>query len=374
MRILHAFTLALALAFTAGADLQAGDTDQKTIAPLDDRWRLSLAVPGWLAGIEGQVGIGGAVSHVDVSPANIIRHIDMVTMLRAEASKGRFGITGDFLYLSLSDGIGSNTVVKKLDVQVDQIIGDLGLRWRLVEGKRGYLDVIGGVRYVNLYQQFALQPNSERIDEVSVNLVDAVGDRLRAAVSDRGLRKVIEQRVGASLAALEGRQPTLPVGPLGDRERTPIRDRVQQAVALRKVELQAAVRAQVQAATEALRERAQARVASLKRDLSRKIARTLQSNLNTTVSRTDDWIDPYLGLRARYHFTDHLYAVAKADVGGFGVGSDFTWQGEAALGWQLTARVSAEVGYRALGIDYEQDGLTYDTLTHGAQITLGISF
>jgi hypothetical protein len=318
MRILYSFTVALTLALTAGASLQAGDTDKKTSAPLDDRWRLSLAVPGWLAGIEGQVGIGGAVSHIDVSPANIIRHIDMVTMLRAEASKGRFGITGDFLYLSLSDGIGSNTVVKKLDVQVDQIIGDLGLRWRLVEGKRGYLDVIGGVRYVNLYQKLALQPNSERIEEVSVNLVDAVGDRLRAAVSDRGLREVIGQRVGAALVALEGRQPTVPVGPLGDRERTPIRDQIQQAVDTQKVELQAAVRDQAQAATAALRERAQARVAGLKRDLSRKIARSLQSNLDATASRTDDWIDPYIGLRARYHFTVRLYAVAKADVGGIG--------------------------------------------------------
>ena len=31
-------------------------------------------------------------------------------------------------------------------------------------------------------------------------------------------------------------------------------------------------------------------------------------------------------------------------------------------------------GCRALGVDYEGDGLTYDMITHGAQITLGIQF
>jgi hypothetical protein len=360
-----------------GATALSGDNDKKTVAPLtplDDRWRFSLSVPGWLAGLEGDIGIGGAVSRVDVSPRNIIRRIDMATLLRGEASKGRFGITGDFVYLSLSDGVGTSGVVKKLDLQVDEIIGELGMRWRVIEGKRGYLDVIGGVRYVNLYQKLVLQPNSERIGEASTNLVDEVGERLRTALSESGLRDVIAQQLGAQLAALDGRNPTLPIGPLGAHERTPILDRIRQIIDSRKTELAAALRDRAQAATDALRAQAQARVDSIKRDVSRKIARTLESKLDTTVSRTDDWFDPYIGLRARFNFTDRLYATAKGDIGGFGLDSDFTWQAEAALGCQLTARVFAEAGYRALGIDYEDDGLTYDTITHGAEVTVGINF
>jgi hypothetical protein len=314
------------------------------------------------------------VSQVDVSAENILRRIDMATLLRGEASKGRFGMTGDFVYLSLSDGLGPNGVVKKLDVQVDQIIGDLGLRWRVIEGKRGYLDVIGGVRYVNLYQKLALQPNAERIDAASVNLVDAVGDRLRTALGESGLRDVIEQRISAQLAALEGRNPTLPIGPLAGRERTPILDRVRGIIAARSAELSAALREQAQGKTDALRARAQARVEGIKREMSRKIARTLESQLDRTVSRTDDWFDPYIGLRGRYNFTDRLYLTAKGDVGGFGIGSELNWQAEGALGFQLTPSIFAEAGYRALGIDNEDNGLTYDTITHGAQVTAGISF
>ena len=48
--------------------------------------------------------------------------------------------------------------------------------------------------------------------------------------------------------------------------------------------------------------------------------------------------------------------------------------GEAALGFQLTRSIYAEAGYRALGIDYEDKGLTYNTITHGAQVTVGVTF
>jgi hypothetical protein len=370
-------TLFLLVAIT-GCNADAGETTSSKqsppLTPLDDRWRFSLSTPGWLAGLEGDVGIDGVISAIDVSPADIIRRIDMAAMLRAEAIKGRFGVTGDFIYLSLSDGIGTTSVVKKLDLQVDEIIGDLGLRWRVIEGERGYLDVTAGVRYVNLYQKLALQPDSARIGEASTNLVDEVGRRLRTALSESGLRDVIAQQLGTRLAVLDGRNPTLPIGPLGGRDRTPILDRVRQIIEARKAELTAALRDRAQAATDALRARAQARVDGIKRDVSHQISRTLESKLDRTVSRTDDWFDPYIGLRGRYNFTDRLYVTAKGDVGGFGIGSDFTWQAEAAFGWQLTHRIFAEAGYRALGIDYEDNGLTYNTITHGAQITLGISF
>jgi hypothetical protein len=372
-------TLGVSLALTGIANFHAaaGELDKKVTippTPLDDGWRFSLSSPGLIPSLVGDIGIHGAITHVDLDPGVIIRHIDMVASLRAEAGKGRFGITADVLYLSLSDGVGPGTVVKKVDLQVDEFIGDLGLYWRLLEGKRGYLDVIGGVRYVNLYQKVALQPDAERITETSTALVDNVGNRLRTRLSESGLRDVIEQQFRTQLAALQGKQPTLPIGPIGDGARTPILDRIRQRIDARKVELAAALQARAQAATAALRARAQARLDDIKRDVSREIARSLEKGLDQTVSRTDDWWDPYIGLRGRFNLTDRLYFTAKGDVGGFGVGSDLTWQVEGALGFQVTKNISAEAGYRALGIDYDHGGLTYDTITHGAQVTLGLTF
>jgi len=40
----------------------------------------------------------------------------------------------------------------------------------------------------------------------------------------------------------------------------------------------------------------------------------------------------------------------------------------------LTLDGDVRLGYRALSMDYEGDGLTYDVITHGVQLTLGITF
>lgn len=375
--VLTNFKLAFALTLTAGADFCAAgvETETNITQPLTyDNWRYSLAIPGWLAGLEGDMGIDNAIAAVDVDTDDVLRSLDMTMMVRGEANHGRFGVTGELIALSLSDSTEIDTVVRKVEVRVDEIIGDLGVRWRVLENERDYLDVTGGIRYVNLYQKLELQADSDRIDEVSGNLVDAVGNRLQTALSESELRGLIEQRIGSRLTVLEGRDPTVPVAPLAARERTPILNRIQRIIDARKAELADAIRDRADATTDALRAQAQARIDGIKRDVSRSIANHLESKLDTTVSRTDDWFDPYVGLHGRYHFTDRWYFTGKGDVGGFGIGSDFTWQVEAALGWQITPRIYTEIGYRALGMDYHDNGLTFDTVTHGAQITIGMTF
>jgi hypothetical protein len=364
--------LVLATSLAVAGD---GKATKAPVPPEPDPWQFKLAAPGWMAGLEGDVGIDGVISHVDIDPGEIIRHIDMAATLRAEASKGRFGITGDFVYLSLSDGVGPQTMVKKLDLQIDEIIGELGVRWRLLEGERGWLDVIGGVRYMNIYQKIVLQPNPEQIDESSTRLVDAVGNALRTALEASQLGELIALNVTNQLARPGNAPPApLPIGPLDARLGGQLRERLQAILGARRAELETAVKAQAQAISAAARVAAQRRVDGIKRDLSREIARTIESSLDTRIARTDDWWDPYIGLRGRYNFTDRLYFTAKADVGGFGVGADLSWQAEAAFGVQLTPHIFAEAGYRALGIDYNRDGLIMNTITHGAQVTMGITF
>ncbi len=370
-------TTQLLAGLALGVTAFAGDNDKKAVTPLtplDDAWQFKLSMPGWIPWLEGDTGVNGAISHLDLEPDNIVPRIDLAADVRFEARKGRLSLLGEFLYMSLSDGMGTHDVVKKFDVQVDQTVGELGVAWRLIDSKRGYLDVVGGVRYTNFYQKLALQPNAERIDQTSTELVDAVSERLRTALDGSRLRKVIDQCLGASLAAIEGRDPTLPAAPQGKPIADAIRARVAAIVDARKAELSAALQARAMAATDALRARAQARVDGIKKDVSRRIARTLESKLDTTVSRTDDWWDPYIGLRGRYDLSEKFYLTGKGDIGGFGIGSDLTWTAEAAVGCQLTRNVFAEVGYRALGVNYDKDGLLMDTITHGPQVTLGINF
>lgn len=57
------------------------------------------------------------------------------------------------------------------------------------------------------------------------------------------------------------------------------------------------------------------------------------------------------------------------EIGGFGVGSKFTWQVFPTVGFKFTDRVSLELGYRWLDIDYStgsgNERFAYDVLSQG---------
>ena len=50
--------------------------------------------------------------------------------------------------------------------------------------------------------------------------------------------------------------------------------------------------------------------------------------------------------------TINLLLVMRGDVGGFSVGSKFTWNASAVLGYSISRVVSLGLGYRALYVDY----------------------
>ncbi len=400
----------LLLLFSATAIAGTPQVSQKSVVPEEDRWRFSLAVPGWMPAVTGDIGIGKAIGNVDVGFGTLAPKVDMLWATRAEASKGRFGIMGELIYLSLSDGAGTDGLIKKADIRLDEYLGDFAVRWRILEGPRGYLDVLAGVRYTSIYQKLSLQGNDEAIAAASDNMVDRIGEQLRARVEERigegqfrnALVETIDENVTQDLSRVTGPEPRnrkLPNAPLAARRPREIQGFVERLVRRTERDLlattlqsaraaAAAEVAAVQATTAAARSAAQTRAAALratvdqriaaaKSDLQKKIQRTLTNSLNRRDARCDDWWDPYIGLRARYNFTSVVYVIGRGDIGdigGFGVGSDLMWQAEAAIGFQLTRSIFAEVGYRALSFDYEKDGLTYDTITHGAQITLGIEF
>jgi hypothetical protein len=347
-----------------GATAFAADKDEKiTGPPPDEEWHITLAVPAILPSFNGEVGINGHTAHVDVPPDKVIQSLDMAAFFRGEVSKGRLGFMADFIAMNLSSSIESDGLVKKMDVHFDEIIGEPALRWRLIDKPRGWLDVYAGVRYINLYQAAALQPNTQRIEETSAALVDAVGNRLRTALSESGLRDLIEQSLKDRFQEIQDHRPALPTAPIAGPEPGPIRDRIQEIIDARKAEL-----------AEAIRQGAQQRIDAIKRDLSQSIARALESGLDKGVSRVDDWWDPFIGLRGRLNLSQKWYLTGRGDLGGFTVGSQLAWQVEAALGYQISRNMFVEVGYRALGMNYQGNGLTYDIIAHGAQVTIGVKF
>ena len=85
------------------------------------------------------------------------------------------------------------------------------------------------------------------------------------------------------------------------------------------------------------------------------------------------WFDPVVGARLRHQFAPAWNLVVSGDVGGFGVGSKFSWQALATLDYEFyrgkSVSWSGMAGYKALSVDYSQGaGLThyeYDVTMHG---------
>ena len=87
---------------------------------------------------------------------------------------------------------------------------------------------------------------------------------------------------------------------------------------------------------------------------------------------TEDWVDPFLGGRLTLTPAPKWGLHLRADVGGFGVGSDVAWQVMPAVEWIASQRLSALLAYRVIGMDYENEdnGFKYDVTISGPALGL----
>ncbi|WP_419175386.1 hypothetical protein [Desulfosediminicola sp.] len=86
----------------------------------------------------------------------------------------------------------------------------------------------------------------------------------------------------------------------------------------------------------------------------------------------DTWVDPIVGVNFQYPLNEKWGMILRADMGGFGVGSDFTWQGTAAIRYRVSDLIILDLAYRYFEADYEEDGYVYDLSTEGP--LLGVTF
>jgi hypothetical protein len=142
-------------------------------------WEITVGGPGWLANVSGHTGFHGVNPYVNVGIGQILKHINVIDTLGVEVRRGRFGVLGDYLYLTAQTGTGeSSGLVSKVDAGLQQFIGEFFGSYRLIEGPRGWLDLLGGFRFTYLGQQVGLQANNLAIDAASTQLVDGFAQQL----------------------------------------------------------------------------------------------------------------------------------------------------------------------------------------------------
>jgi hypothetical protein len=347
-------------------------------------WQFTIAAPGWLAGMDGTIGVRGVNANIDIGFDQILQHLDMIFAARAQAQKGPFGIYGEVIYIGLSDNAQINGLLNNIHEQVDMTLVDGALSWRLVNQPRWSLDFAAGTHYTNVYEKLELHSDPIAIQQASERFVNDIAADLRdrlnhdiskgefiAALKD-SIRSVIASRIGDRLGDRE-RHPNIPIGPLGGRIQQEIAQRVENFIQEKEAALQARIDA-LHLRGEARREAVQRAVDAAKARIANQLALRLNKSLSQTKSKDDFWFDPYVGLRGRYNFNKTYYTAVRGEIGGFGVGADLMWEVEGVVGINLTRSIFTEIGYRALGGNFEENDFRFDTVMHGPQITTGITF
>src|SRR5206468_10822328 len=142
-------------------------------------WQFTIAAPGWLASLDGTIGIRGINADIDVPIDEVLQHLDMIFAMRAEAQKGPFGIYGEVIYIGLSDNAQINGLINNIHEQVDQTLVDGALSWRLINQPRGSLDFAAGTHYTNIYERLELHSDPIAIQQASERFVNNVAEFLR---------------------------------------------------------------------------------------------------------------------------------------------------------------------------------------------------
>jgi len=89
---------------------------------------------------------------------------------------------------------------------------------------------------------------------------------------------------------------------------------------------------------------------------------------------SEAWFDPVVGVRYHTPLPGNFMVTVSGDVGGFGVGSEFSWSTSGVLGWRFSRRVGITLGYRYMSVDYKNSGsgssdsFAYEGNQHGLML------
>lgn len=351
-------------------------------------WSFVLEPYVWAMGLNGSVGVKGLPpSKVDFSSRTVLQNLDWGIFARGEVRKGRWGLLADGYYAALSgSGNLNNRIYDSVSLGLQQSLISLALAYRVVDDRRGFLDIYAGVRYNFLGLQADASLNDSRIDQVGTAAADAIASRIQQSIqaklstiklpSASDIESLAQTRLrNRVVEELVARDPDLRRLILaGTIKRNITQGRVVEAMNnYVRAEAQAlAARAQTRAALASARLQAAADTA--KKRLAKAIASEIESATPTYASGDQWWFDPIIGVRGQVNLTRWLFLAAQGDVGGFGAGSQIAWNVQTTIGVNFTRNIFGEIGYRYMYVDYTNGGFVYDMNSFGLYSGIGVRF
>ena len=321
--------------------------------PVPTGWTVRLTPYVWAPSLNGTQTVRGRTVDVDVSfydlARKILEHGDTLigAMGNIEARNGPFSFYADGVYtlINVSTNISryrdisprvSATLDAALDLRIQMGIAEAGAAYEIARFGVPFgpsttlpvaIDVLAGARY--WYQRFDFSFRLDRI--LDINAL-ALRDGPPELAGNPDLLDILAQ--GRRVAP----------GTLNLNELFARGDRLALASALAQNGL------------------------DLRRN--RAIAR----------SGTIEWVDPLVGGRVRLDIAPGHELFVRGDVGGFGVGSKFSWQAVGGYSFDYAVQngitYSGLIGYKALYADYAQGQgrrrYEFDMLQHGPVVGISL--
>jgi hypothetical protein len=87
-----------------------------------------------------------------------------------------------------------------------------------------------------------------------------------------------------------------------------------------------------------------------------------------------DWIDPLIGFRYGGPISRRWLFSLRGDVGGFGLGSDLTWNLRTGFGVEVSEVTTLRFGWHTMDFDYDDNNFLYDMTQSGPEIGATFKF
>ena len=144
---------------------------------------IRIGVPGWLAGLSGDVGVKGVVSNIDVSFAQIFRHLTHVPLaLSADVRYQRWEFFGDGQYMEIGDSATlPGLLFTNANAHVKYGLAEAFVGYRLINCDKASLSLFAGARYTYLEAALSIFNNG---DARLVRLRELLGIRNRLDFSN----------------------------------------------------------------------------------------------------------------------------------------------------------------------------------------------
>ncbi|MEN8693034.1 MAG: hypothetical protein AB1Z20_23455 [Desulfobacterales bacterium] len=140
---------------------------------VEEEWKFGAELYFWGASIAGQSANG---SDIDVDVGDIFSSVEFAFMGTVGASKGKWSLAADVIYLNAED---SDAIAPglKADVELTNWVITPVVGYNLVDTGRSRLDILGGARYLYIKADLSLDALGLRADDSGSNWDAVIGAR-----------------------------------------------------------------------------------------------------------------------------------------------------------------------------------------------------